>query len=85
MTKRERKYMKDRREERELKLFYRQARKQAWLTVFECNMMGSRIFLNEDGNVEAKILSTQELIELKSKIDNGESVPEDTIFKQNVQ
>jgi hypothetical protein len=78
MTKRERKWLKAKREERNRRRFFREAKKRAFRSFFECNMMGSRVFLNEAGNVEYKILTTDELLDLKIRLDSGEILPDDT-------
>lgn len=78
MTRRERKWMKSKHEERKRQWFFRESKKRAFQTFFECNMMGSRVFINESGNVEVKILTTDELIDLKTRLDSGDALPSDT-------
>lgn len=78
MTKRERKWLKAKLEERKFRRFYGECRQRAMHSFFECNMMGSKVFLNEAGKVEVKILTTNELLDLKMKLDSGEIIPSDT-------
>lgn len=83
MTKREHIWLKAKWEERKRRWFYREARKRTYRSFFECNMMGSRVFLNEAGKVEVKILTTEELIDLKMRLDAGEILPSDTTIWQS--
>lgn len=78
MTRRESKWIKAKHEERKRRWFFNEAKKRSWRTFFECNMMGSKVFINETGNVEVKILTTDELIDLKMRLDSGETIPSDT-------
>ncbi len=78
MTKRESKWVNAKHEERKRRWFYRETKKLTLRTFFDCNMMGSRVFLNEAGNVEVKILTTDELLDLKMRLDSGEVTPTDT-------
>lgn len=80
MTKGERKWLKAKWEERSRKRFYLEARKRIWRTFFDVNMAATKVFINEQGNVEMKILTTDELIDLKARIDAGELMPDDTII-----
>jgi hypothetical protein len=80
MTKRERKWLKARQQERGRRRFYREARKRIWRTFFDVNMAATKVFINEAGNVEVKILTTEELLDLKVKMDAGELMPDDTTF-----
>lgn len=81
MTKRERKWLKTKHEERTRRWFFREAKMRTFRSFFECNMMGSMVFLNEAGNVEIKILTTDELLDLKMRLDSGEALPDDmTIY-----
>ncbi len=77
MTTRERKWIKLKQEERARRRFYRDAKKQMFASLFECNMMGSKVFINDKGNVEVKILTIEECLDMKARIDAGEATPED--------
>lgn len=76
MNKRERKWLKAKQDKRRRQWFYKETRNRTFRTFFECNMMGSRVFLNEAGKVEVKILTTDELIDLKMRLDSGEVLPQ---------
>lgn len=80
MTKRERKWLKTKHYDRSLRRFYREARKRIWRTFFDVNMAATKVFLNEEGNVEVKILTTDELMDLKVRLDAGELMPDDTMI-----
>lgn len=80
MTKRERKWLKVKLEERGRKRFFREATQRIYQTYFEVNMAATKVFLNEDGKVEVKVLTTDELIDLKVRMDAGELMPDDTII-----
>lgn len=84
MTAREKKWLKAKHEERKRKWFFMEIKNRMFQSVFECNMMGSKVFKNEKGNIEVKILTPGECFELKSKIDAGEAIPEDTVFRSHI-
>ncbi len=84
MTARERKWIKRRLEERSRRRFYREAKRQMFNSLFDCNMMGSKVFLNDKGYVEVKILTVEECLDLKARIDAGEATPEDTTFQYDI-
>ena len=84
MTKRERKWIKRKREERARRWFYRESKRQMYNSLFSCNMMGSKVFINDKGNVEVKILTIEECLDLKARIDAGEATPEDTTFQYDI-
>jgi len=69
MTKRERKWLKSKQEERGRRRFFREAKKRIWRTFFDVNMAATEVFLNQEGKVEVKILTTEELIDLKARMD----------------
>ena len=79
MTKRERKWLKHKHKERGRRRFFREARKRIWRTFFDVNMAATRVFLNEEGNVEVKVLTTEELMDLKVRMDAGELMPDDPL------
>lgn len=84
MTKRESKWIKAKCEERKRRQFYIEMKKRMYQSIFECNMMGSRVFRNDSGNIEVKVLTPEECFELKAKIDAGVSIPEDTSFQYDI-
>lgn len=84
MTNRERKWIKYKHEGRKRRRLFREMKKRIFQSIFECNTMGSKVFKNDKGEIEVKILTSEECFELKSKIHSGEVIPEDTIFQYDI-
>lgn len=84
MTSRERKYLILRRFRRkhhtQIKMMHK-----AWNSYMLLNVMGSCVRKAEDGRVAVRILSTEEILELLEKEQNGEVIPEEyTIYRDGI-
>lgn len=83
MTHRERRYLLLKRIGKKGFAFMEGMRK-AWHSYAILNMMGSWVGKTEDGRIVARILSTEEILDLLEKEERGEVIPEEyTLYKES--
>jgi len=49
---------------------------------YQFGYIGTRVFLNDSGKVEVKVLSLDECLDLKAKIDSGEIISDEYIIQK---